>query len=480
LTCSAGHRWLAEHVAESACPECGLPPVDWHLPAGSGPSHDAGTDTPPQTLPYAPPPADSPPWPTIPGYQILGELAHGGMGIVYRAIQVNLQRPVALKTLRSLAQAAPQERARFRVEAQAVARLHHPHIVQIHEFGEHGDLPYFSMELLEGGNLAARLGAGPLPPAEAARLVETLARAVHYAHERHIVHRDLKPANVLLAADGQPRITDFGLAKRLDGDDGQTRTGQVMGTASYMAPEQAEGRKDVGPATDVYALGAILYEALTGRPPFRGETRELTIVMVLIDEPVPPARLRPDLPADLEAACLKCLEKDPRRRYASALDLAEELRRFQAGEPLSVRPPTEWERQARWARRAGYEILELTGCSLVGMVYKARQLSLNRLVTLKTVSDHARAEPAQMARFRAEAEVVAPCSTPTSCRSTTAASATACCSSPRSWWRAARWTPSWPKGCPRRTKPRTWWRRWPAPCTTRTSTASSTATSSRA
>jgi serine/threonine protein kinase len=343
----------------------------------------------------------------VPGYEILAWLDEGGQGVIYKARQLGLNRVVALKTMRDREPAGSPNLVRFRIEAEAVARLDHPHVVRIHDFGEHDGRPYFSMELVEGGSLARKLAAGPLPPPDAARLAETLARAIDHAHQRHIIHRDLKPANVLLTADGTPKIADFGLARRLDHDGRPTRTHTVMGTASYMAPEQAEGKKEVGPAADVYALGAILYEMVTGRPPFRAETHELTLLLVIGDEPVRPSRLRADLPAELEEVCLKCLEKDPGQRYASALDLAEDLRRFQAGEPLALRPLGEWERQRRWAARAGYEILELAGCTVLGMVYKARQLSLNRLVTLKTISARAQTEPDRLARFRAEAEVAA-------------------------------------------------------------------------
>jgi serine/threonine protein kinase len=346
--------------------------------------------------------------PTVAGYEILSVLGQGGMGVVYKALQVSLNRPVALKKIRDEAFAGPQALARFQVEAEAVARLNHPHIVQVHDCGAHQGLPYFSMEFMEGGCLSQRLAAGPLPVLQAAQLMETLARAIHYAHGQSILHRDLKPANVLLTAAGIPKIADFGLAKRLDQPGGLTVTNLVMGTASYMAPEQAEARtQDIGPATDVYALGAILYEALTGRPPFRGETRELTIYQVVADEPVPPSRLRPDVPSDLEAICLTCLEKEPGQRYASALALAEDLHRFREGEPISARPVGEGDWYRRWAQRAGYEILDIAGCSVLGMVYKARHLRLNRIVLLKTISARAQNEPAKMARFRAEAEAAA-------------------------------------------------------------------------
>src|SRR5262249_33739439 len=227
------------------------------------------------------------PLPEVPGYEVLGELGRGGMGVVYRARQGGLKRVVALKMIRSPAAAGPAQLARFRREARALARLQLPHILQISEVGEHDGSPYRALELLTGGGLDRRLRGRPWPARQAARLVETLARAVHAAHECRIVHRDLKPANVLLTADGLPKITDFGLAKQLDADTDRTRSGDILGTPSYMAPEQARGRRDdVGPATDVYALGAILYELLTGRPPFNGETVWDTLEQVVKQDPV--------------------------------------------------------------------------------------------------------------------------------------------------------------------------------------------------
>jgi serine/threonine-protein kinase len=288
----------------------------------------------------------------VPGYQIEAELGRGGMGVVYRACQTELQRPVALKIILAGAHASPAHMERFRAEARVEARLQHPNIVGVYDIGEHEGVPYFSLELVEGGSLSDRARRQPQPPREAAQLVETLARAVHYAHERGIVHRDLKPANVLLMADGTPKIADFGLAKCLDDESGSTRTGSLLGTPSYMAPEQALGRhRTVGRATDVYALGAILYELLVGRPPFLAATMLDTVEQVRTEEPVPPTRLQPKLARDLETICLKCLQKDSRRRYATALELAEDLRRFQAGEPIKARPVASGERLWRWCRR---------------------------------------------------------------------------------------------------------------------------------
>jgi predicted Zn-dependent protease len=288
----------------------------------------------------------------VPGHELLGELGRGGMGVVYRARQVRLNRLVALKMILAGGHAGEQERARFQIEAEAVARLQHPNIVQIYEVGEADGRPFLSLEFVDGISLDRRLAAMPLPPRRAAELVETLADAMHYAHERGVVHRDLKPANILIGPDGQPKITDFGLAKQLDLDTGQTRSGAVMGTPSYMAPEQAAGMsKAIGPATDVYALGAILYELLTGRPPFKGDTLLETLEQVRTRAPVPPRRFGADVPRDLETVCLKCLQKEPGERYASAQDLADDLRRFLADEPIRARRVGVAERLWRWRRR---------------------------------------------------------------------------------------------------------------------------------
>jgi len=285
-----------------------------------------------------------------PGYELLGELGRGGMGVVFQARQRGLNRTVAIKQL--AVGAGAEAEARFKIEAEAVARLQHPNIVQIYEIGESAGVPYFSMEHVEGTSLAAQLNGTPQAPESAARLVEVLARAVHYAHERGIVHRDLKPSNVLLSNDGTPKVCDFGLAKRVDDDSGRTKAGQVFGTPSYMAPEQADGRvQEVGPRADVYALGAILYEMLTGRPPFRGASIYDTLEQVRTREPVLPSALQPKTPRDLETIGLKCLQKEPAKRYASALALAEALRRFANGEPILARRTPAWERAWKWARR---------------------------------------------------------------------------------------------------------------------------------
>src|SRR5262245_11281144 len=285
-------------------------------------------------------PGESRDYPEIPGYEILGICGHGAMGVVYRARQLGANRLVALKMIRAVEHASPTDRLRFQIETEAVARLQHPHIVQLHEVGEVRGQPFFSLEFCDGGTLTEQLQQQRPSPREAAELIETLARAMHYAHLRGVVHRDLKPGNVLLAgAERVAKITDFGLAKRIDAEARDiSQSGAIMGTAAYMAPEQAAGKvRDTGPAADVYALGALLYECLTGRAPFEGPQHEV-LLSVLSDEPVPPARLGAKVPADLETICLKCLRKEPEQRYGSAEELADDLRRLQAGEPIRARP----------------------------------------------------------------------------------------------------------------------------------------------
>ncbi|MDR3636345.1 MAG: serine/threonine-protein kinase, partial [Isosphaeraceae bacterium] len=293
---------------------------------------------------------------SIGAYEVLGEIGHGGMGVVYRAWQVPLNRLVALKMILAGPHAGAKAVARFEIEGKAVARLHHPNVVQIFELGTHDGLPYYSMELLEGGSLHARLSRGPLDVREAAELVRTLAATAAYAHREGVLHRDLKPANILLDEHGTPKITDFGLAKILDAGPGDeahaalTETDAILGTASYMAPEQAEGRPaDISEATDVYALGAILYVCLTGQPPFAGGSRAKTLEFVRSKPPVSPSRQRADVPRGLEDICLKCLEKAPARRYASAQALADDLRRWlDAKRPLG--PPSRFTKLRRRVR----------------------------------------------------------------------------------------------------------------------------------
>jgi WD40 repeat protein len=365
-----------------ASPTVTLPPMPLAALAagGDGPSFSSlvgmpGEPTPRpgadhgSVVPFGDGTVDYTPPPVVPGYEILHEVGRGGMGVVYKARQVSLNRPVALKMILAGSHAGPTERDRFRREAEAVATLQNPHIVQIFEIGEANGHLYLALEFVDGGSLAHHLRSSPWTAKDAGELVELLARTVHYAHGQGVVHRDLKPANVLLpngrgdsAGDPEParsrrpfaKITDFGLAKRL-GDtanpDG-TKTGAVMGTPSYIAPEQASGKtRDVGPAADVYSLGAILYECLTGRPPFMGETPLDTVLQVMHDDPVPPKRLQPTVPKDLETICLKCLNKSPAKRYATADALAEDLRRFRTGEPIKARPLSAWGRGVKWARR---------------------------------------------------------------------------------------------------------------------------------
>jgi serine/threonine-protein kinase len=340
----------------------------------AGPAADAGgsTDATPRR-----PAAPARGAPHVPGYEILGVLGRGGMGVVYKARQQGLNRLVALKMILGGVHADAAGLGRFRTEAEAIAALQHPNIVQVYEVGEHDGLPFFSLEYLDGGSLARRLAGRPLPPREAAALAEQLARAVQYAHEHGVVHRDLKPGNILFAPvargpssvaennppsaadhgprttdNGQPKITDFGLARRLDAASDLTGTGAVLGTPSYMAPEQAEGRTHAaGPPADIHALGAILYEMLTGRPPFLGADPTATVLQVRLLEPVPPRRWQPGVPRDLETVTLKCLQKEPHRRYASAAALADDLRRFLDDQPVLARPVPAWERAWKWAKR---------------------------------------------------------------------------------------------------------------------------------
>jgi eukaryotic-like serine/threonine-protein kinase len=292
-------------------------------------------------------------YPEIPGYEVTGVLGRGGMGIVYRAWQTELKRPVALKMLIAGALASPEAAARFRVEVEAMARLRHPNVVQIHGVGQHAGAPYLVLELVEGRSLAQALAGTPQSADWSARTMEALARAIHAAHLMGVVHRDLSPANILMADDGTPKVTDFGLAKLIKGGGTlRTQTGDLLGTPSYMSPEQAAGsHRAVGEATDVYALGAILYEMLTGRPPFKAEEPLETLRQVVHEEPVTPSRLRPRLPRDLETICLKCLHKEPGRRYASALALADDLRLYLEGRPIVARRSTAVERAWRWSRR---------------------------------------------------------------------------------------------------------------------------------
>ncbi|HEV3083948.1 MAG TPA: serine/threonine-protein kinase, partial [Gemmataceae bacterium] len=365
--------------------------------------------------------------PQIPFYEVRRVLGHGGVGVVYEARHVRLNRTVALKMLLAGPYALPEERERFQREAAAVAGLHHPNIVQVYDSGEFDKRPYFTMELVEGGTLSEKLAGTPMPARDAAALVATLADAIRAAHAAGIIHRDLKPANILLApnsnvesrnrkqipspketnpkpeqagreisdfefriSDFEPKVSDFGLARRMEGEAGLTRTGAVMGTPSYMAPEQARGDKNaVGAAVDVYALGAILYECLTGRPPFRAETASATMQQVMTDDPVPPARLNRGVLSDLETICLKCLHKSPNRRYASAQELAADLHRFLEGKPILARQAGAAERAVKWARRRpasaalAATALALVGLALGGTLWLERQQAQRRAETAR-------------------------------------------------------------------------------------------------
>ncbi len=290
--------------------------------------------------------------PEIPGYEILRVLGRGGMGVVYQARDLRLKRLVALKMILSGNYASSQEHARFRSEAEAVASFRHANIVQVYEVGTHESRPFMALEFVTGGSLAERLKKGRLTSEAAAEMVEQIADGMNAAHQLGIVHRDLKPANILLDGDGTPKITDFGLAKSVESDSGLTHTGVLLGTPSYMAPEQARGEgKRVGPAADVYSLGATLYECLTGRPPFRGDGPTETVMQVLEREPVAPRNLAPRTPRDLETICLKCLEKSPSKRYSSAAALTDDLRAWRLGEPIAARPIGQVERTLKWCRR---------------------------------------------------------------------------------------------------------------------------------
>ena len=364
--------------------------------------------------------------PEVAGYEILGLLGRGGMGVVYQARQLGLDRTVALKMILTGFQAGPKDLARFRAEAAALARLQHPNIVQIYDVGEAAGRPYFVFEFVAGGSLAQHLQGTPQPVRPAAQLVETLARAVHAAHANGVIHRDLKPANILLrdereGARGEsrdlsplaprlaslaPKITDFGLAKCAGGDGeapdlrGPTVTGDLLGTPNYMAPEQAMvPRQPVGPAADVYALGAILYELLTGRPPFTGETPLATVLQVLHNEPVSVTSLQPNVPRDLETICLKCLRKEPRQRYGSALELAEDLQRFLRDEPIRARPVRAVEKLWRWVRRHPAP----AGLLAAGLLAPAVALITLSLLSARLVRSNALESAAQQAELLEEA-----------------------------------------------------------------------------
>ncbi len=367
----------------------------------------------------------------MPGFEILGPLGHGGMGVVFKARHVALQRIVALKTLRNWTSVGQKELCRFRAEADVIARLQHPNIVQIYDVGEVSGRPYLVLEYVAGGNLAARLDGTPQSVRVASQLVEVLARAVQVAHANGVVHRDLKPANILLtAAEGDapeapdairgprrtvndralaraiPKIADFGVARIADGDrDAQpagrlTVTGDFIGTPSYMAPEQAAPLgPPVGPAADVYALGAIFYELLTGRPPFKGETPLDTVLQVLHNEPVSVMSLQPTVPRDLETICLKCLRKEPHRRYPSASELADDIQRFHHGQPIKARSRGTIERAWRWIR----DHPAASGLVAAGAVTPLVALIILSLLSARLVRSSALESAAQQAELLEQA-----------------------------------------------------------------------------
>jgi WD40 repeat protein len=343
-------------------------------------NEDAPPTAPPSSAddfsPTPPPkPAELERRPAVPGFEIESELGRGGWGVVYRAREVSLNRTVALKMILSGGHAGAEERQRFLAEAEVIASLQHPGIVQVYGFGTHNGLPWFALEYCAGGSLAAKLNGTPLPPREAAEIVEEVSRAVQAAHEKGVIHRDLKPGNILLSATCVPRVTDFGLARRMECGSGLTPTGAILGTPSYMAPEQARGKR-VTPAADVYALGAILYECLTGRPPFKAASTHETLSQVIDDEPASLRQVNARVPKDLETICMKCLRKDPAQRYAQPLELADDLRRWQAGEPILARPVRFVERAWKWVKRRP----AVAGLLLLVLVVSAG--SLAAIVTL--------------------------------------------------------------------------------------------------
>jgi serine/threonine-protein kinase len=333
---------LRELWATMLVTDCVAAGVSRHASASAAPSGAHVTSpfpgTPAGSEPDSPREADGCTPSVFGDYELLEELGRGGMGVVYKAQQISLGRTVALKMIRRGANPAVADLARFRAEAESAARLDHPSIVPIYDVGQHQGQPYFTMKQVAGTTLARRLADGPIPPREAAALLAPICRAIQFAHERGVLHRDLKPSNILIDEAGRPHVTDFGLAKRVADGDGLTLSGAVLGTPSYMAPEQAAGsRGSLGPATDVYSLGTILYQMLTGHPPFQAATAVETVLMVLEQEPLPPRLVNPRADRELEMIALKCLQKPPELRYASAKDLADDLEAYLADEPTAAR-----------------------------------------------------------------------------------------------------------------------------------------------
>jgi eukaryotic-like serine/threonine-protein kinase len=339
---------------------------DLHKPARTEAASPSPSSTVMQIEGWVPKPAPTPVPVQFGEYELIAEIARGGMGVVYKARHKTLDRVVALKMILAGRLAADDDLVRFRTEAEAAAKLQHPHIVAVHDVGEVDGQHYFSMEFIDGPTLAQRLAKGPLPSRVAARYLGLVARAIHYAHRQGVLHRDLKPSNILIDSCDEPHVTDFGLAKRLGGDQGQTRTGAVLGTPSYMAPEQASGKtKDQGPCTDIYGLGAVLYELLTGRPPFKAESPMDTLMQVLESEPVPPRLLNRKIDHDLQTICLKCLEKNPTRRYATAEDLADDLDRYLSGDTISARSSNMLDYVARMLDRSQHDIAFYTWSTML-------------------------------------------------------------------------------------------------------------------
>src|SRR5262245_7180605 len=332
-------------MADVSPEESGLDARDGERPPTTR-GADATRSAPPgldqkSTVGLTPPPTDLPPlFGAFGRYQILAQLGRGAMGIVYKARDTKLGRLVALKTIGSGVLAAPAELERFDREAQAVAQLNHPHVIKILDYGQYQGQQYFTMTLAEGGSLSQHLERLRADPRSVAALVQKVADAVQHIHEHGLLHRDLKPGNILMEAAEAPLVSDFGLAKSVVADAGLTRTGAAVGTPAYMAPEQAAGRQDgVGPHTDVWALGVILYEIMTGRRPFTAATPDDVVRLILTTDPASPRSLQPSLPRDLETIVLKCLEKDPAKRYPSAGALSDDLGCWLRGEPIRARPP---------------------------------------------------------------------------------------------------------------------------------------------
>jgi len=344
--CPSNHVW----TQHGPCPICGSDAVTRGDPGG--------------TIPILPEikPAN---FPTIPGYELQKAIGSGGMGVVYQAKQTSLGRIVALKVIRSGELANPQDQRRFVLEAEVIARLQHPNIVQVYDVGVAADGPFYTMELLGGRNLAEKLDSGPMPFRNGAKLLAIIARAVDCAHKHGVVHRDLKPANILMTEDGTPKLVDFGVAKNLASDDGLTETGKPIGTPGFMAPEQAAGKKVIGPGADVYALGVILYKFLTGRVPFEGDNLYDVLHSIITADPVSPAWYRTDVPRDLEAICLKCLRKSPAERYVKATDLADDLDRYLNHQRISVGWTPPWRQLSKWCRRHPTATTSITTLLLV-------------------------------------------------------------------------------------------------------------------